>query len=367
MKASLTSIAKVAGVSATTVHDALYDCGRVHPETRAKIKAMAQQLGYRPNRMAQTLRRQRSGLLGVVLSNLFMPLSGRMLPVIEEIARTHGYHIFYACSHDSEQQEREVMDLLLGNGMEGLLLFPAEPCNALPYYRSIRQELPLVMIDPSHDCGSDFDVIGTDNAAGGVAAATALLQAGRRHLAFYLPCEKHAKDWWVQGRLDGCAGAVGDAGLRLSVLASPAAAPEVLSHYHGRSLPEYLSSGGRLDGIVAANDTLAYQAISELHQYGLEVPADVAVVGFDDASSSVTFSPPLASLRQPMERIGKAAIELLLRRLARDTSPVEHQQYPPELIVRASIAAPAAPAPPPRRRHQEIPDEPSETIPTKGE
>jgi LacI family transcriptional regulator len=67
MKTSLTSIAKAIGVSITTVHDALYDCGRVHPETRAKIKAMAQQLGYRPNRLAQALRSQRSGLLGVVL------------------------------------------------------------------------------------------------------------------------------------------------------------------------------------------------------------------------------------------------------------------------------------------------------------
>ena len=275
-RTNLRQIAQMAGVSTTTVHDALYGRGRVNPGTQDKVKAIAKELNYRPNSLARALRLKRSGMLGVVIGNLFSHLFERMLPHIEQIAHAHGYHVFYASSGGNGKREREVIELLRGSGMEGVLLFPAAPKDNLDYYTAILRELPMVMIEPPSGSMRGFDVVGTDNVAGGHAAASALLRAGRRRIAFYAPPVVHPEDWWARDRLDGCAQA---AGKWFAVLASRTAAPEALSRYAARPLDEYLAAGKRLDALVAANDDLAYQAIGELRGSGLQVPADVAVVG----------------------------------------------------------------------------------------
>ena len=338
-RTNLKLIAQMAGVSTTTVHDALYGRGRVKPGTQDKVKAIAKKLNYRPNSLARALRLKRSGMLGVTIGNLFSHLFQRMLPGIERLAHEHGYHVFYASSGGNQKREREVIELLRGSGMEGLLLFAAAPKDNLDYYAATLRELPIVLIEPPSGMPG-FDCVGTDNVAGGDAAASALLKAGRRHIAFFAPSIVHSEDWWARDRLAGCASATKAAGRSLAVLAGRTAEPDVLTRYSARPLDEHLAAGHRLDGLVAANDDLAYQAIGELRGRGLRIPDDVAVVGCDDLEGSKTFSPPLSSLRQPMERIGEVAIELLIRRVAGEKSPPEGHLFPPGLIVRESVATP---------------------------
>ncbi len=334
---NLKRVAEVAGVSTTTAHDALSGRGRVNPKTRDSVRKIATKLGYRPNSVARALRLRKSGLIGVVISNLFSHLFERMLPRIERIAFEKGYHVFYACSYSKDNREREVIELLRGSGMEGLLLFPSAPRDNLDFYTSASKELPVVMIEPPSDLRG-FDAVGTDNVAGGCAAASALLESGRRNLAFVTHGEVLSEDWWLRDRLHGCAKAVTDAGVPFVVLAPSGARPAVLDRYSAQPLHEYFAKGSSLDGIVAANDDIAYKVIRELRANGRQLPDDVAVIGCDDLASDTSFSPPLSSLRQPMERIGEAAVTLLLRRLGGEKSPPERSLFPPELIERESSA-----------------------------
>ncbi len=349
---SLKLIAEMAGVSTTTVHDALYGRGRVNAATQARVRAIAKELNYRPNTVARALRLKRSGMLGVVTGNLFTPLFQRMLPQIEKIAHERGYHVFYASSNSDGKREREVIELLRGSGMEGLLLFSIAPRDNLDHHTAILRELPMVLIEQPSAAMRSFDFVGTDNVAGAFAATSALLTAGCRHIAFYLPLVVHSEDWWVRDRLEGCAKAAKAAGRSLAVLASPTADPEVMQRYSALPLTAYLSAGHPLDGLVAANDELAFQAIDELRSKGLRIPGDVAAVGCDDMDASRTFSPPLSSMRQPMERIAEVAMQLLIRRVAGDQSPPEQHLFPPELIVRPSSTTPSPADSPSRGRRK---------------
>ena len=130
----LHAIAEAAGVSKTTVSDALHGRGRVAESTRRKVLEVAQHLGYRPNRIARSLRTRRTATLGVVVSSLSGSFVARVSDSIEEAARERGYSLLLACSQEDPAREQRAVELFLEKGADGLIVMPSSPGANRDYY-----------------------------------------------------------------------------------------------------------------------------------------------------------------------------------------------------------------------------------------
>lgn len=339
--ADMDTVARLAGVSKATVHRALQNTGRISPMTREKVLAVAAQIGYRPNRLARSLREQRSATLGVVVTSIAGSLYAHALEGIESVLQEQDYSVLLACSHSDFGRERAAVELLREKQVDGLIVVPADPEQGSEFYAALTaQDAPLVFLDRAVP-ESEADAVATDHEAGGYLAARCLLQAGRRRIGFVSTLAVKRRYASVRERLRGCNRALAEAGLPPAVEIGPGVPDRETHHAFGyTAMQSYLQTGNRLDGLFAVNDQAAYGAILALAEAGLRVPDDIAVVGYDDLDMSAYFSPPLTTVRQPMHTIGTEAARLLIRRIDRsEPAPPRRLLLEPTLIIRRSCAA----------------------------
>lgn len=341
--AQMETIAKQLGVSKTTVHYALCNTGRVSEATRQRVLKAAEALGYRPNLLARSLRVKRSATLGVVVIGLTSTYFAHVLEGIDGVAQQYAHNILLACSYGNPAKERDLIEMLLDKGVDGLIVMPADPeANSEYYSRLVQEGVYLVFVD-RYLPGVNVDSVATDNLQGGYLAARHLLQRGRKRIAVVTTTSRERRSTSVQARLNGCNRALQEADLEPAILLGPNVpdrVPDEQFAYH--AVREHLLSGGKpFDGVFAVHDGLAYGTIEALLELGLQVPEDVAVVGFDDQDPSAYFHPPLTTIRQPMREIGEEAVRLLFRRLKEETNPLPRQRISlePTLIIRQSCGS----------------------------
>lgn len=326
----LTELARLAGVSTSTVSRALADNPRIGAATRERIAALAREHGFRFNQTARNLRLQRTGAIGVVLplghetdqhlsDPFFMSLIG---PVADALAE-RGYDLLLS---RIIPEDDGWLDAIVASGrVDGLLVIgQSDQIDAIE--RTARGYRPLVVWGARID-GMRQTTVGSDNVAGGRMAATHLIAGGRRRLAFFGNPEVPEFAARYQGFLDAIEASGGRAtGAQHPVhLTSQAAAAEI---------GVFLSENPPPDGIVAASDVIAMSALSVLSEKGLSVPHDVAVVGYDDLGVARHTTPPLTTIRQDVARGGALMVELLFRRMAGEET--EAVAMAPELVVRGS-------------------------------
>ena len=339
----MATIARKLGVSKTTVHYALRDTGRVSKQMREKVRAVARDLGYRPNRLARSLRTKRTDTIGVVLLSLRTTYHARLLAGIEAAAQEREFGALLAISNRDFEVEKRRVDLLLEKGIDGLIAAPVASKESAAYYeRLVADGLKIVFVDRDVP-GLQVDAVSTDNELGGMLATRQLVRGGRKTIAFLPPMPVSAQTTSVRGRLHGCMRALKEAGLKPStVLEAKDDGFETDEAYASDVVTKYLSSGRRsFDALFAAHDGLAYGAINALTRRGLRVPQDVAVVGFDDQDSSGFFQPPLTTIRQPAELIGREAVRILFREFSAPRQPEPRQRVllDPTLVVRESCGS----------------------------
>jgi len=337
--ADMESIAQKLGVSKTTVHYALRDTGRVSEAMRKRVREVAAELGYRPNLIASSLRSQRSATLGVVVQTLTSSFQAHVIEGIESVAQEERHGILLSCSYGSPTKERELVDLLLDKGVDGLIVAPADPDeNRDHYIRMIEDGVALVFADRSVP-GLNVDSVSTDNILGGYLATRHLVEIGRKRIAFLTTNSRDRRSTSVQARLAGCQRALQEAGFELAAVLGPDVPDSKPEEQFGLdAVKERLRKKDRgFDALFAVHDGLAYGAIEALVDHGISVPREVSVVGYDDQDPSAYYHPPLTTVRQPMRQIGEEAARLLFRRL-RTKSPLPRQRVSlePALVVRQS-------------------------------
>ncbi|HEY3378931.1 MAG TPA: LacI family DNA-binding transcriptional regulator [Armatimonadota bacterium] len=335
---SITSLAKRLGLSKSTVHAALTETGTISQETRARVRAAADQLGYRPNLLARGLRTQRSTIITVITNTAtWSHTNAPMLHAADQLGKRHGYLVLSAYSDNDPARERQIIEYALGSGVAGLLIEPIDTPDNQALYRQAGQQVPLGMLN---FCIPQLDIaaFATDESAIGHMAARHLLTTGRRRLVYLGYAASGWIHQWVTERLRGVEEAAREEQAPVSTLMVTDWDEATLQERVAQTLHAYLDAGGAVEGLIAANDTLALGAISALRARGQRVPADVAVVGVDNSTGSAMAHPPLTTLEKPMAHIGHEAMRFLLERMAGDAAGLTAQQYryPPTLIVRAS-------------------------------
>jgi len=336
MVVSVKDVAKRAEVSVGTVSNVLNRPERVAPATRQRVLDAVSELGFVRNEAARALRAGRSRTIGLVVLDIANPFFTDVTRGAEAVSDEHGVIVTLCNSAEDPERERRHLDHLEEQRVQGVLLTPVLADS--PRVEQLRRRgIPVVLVDRASGAGNQCSVA-VDDVLGGRVAAEHLVEGGHRHIAFVggplsLP--------QVTDRLAGLRDVADKAGVRVTEV--PTTALDVAS---GREAGALLArdvadrSPTGPTGVFCANDLLALGVLQSMTSAGLTVPADVALVGYDDIEFAAAAAVPLSSVRQPRELLGRTAAELLLDEVANpDTHRHRYVVFQPELVVRASSRA----------------------------
>jgi DNA-binding LacI/PurR family transcriptional regulator len=328
---NINDLAKIAGVSAGTVSRALSDTGLISQKTRDRIKAIAREHDFRPNIMARNLRIQKTGAIGVVIplghetgQHISDPFFITMLGLLADELTERGYDLVLSRVIPTDG---DWLDRFVDSGRVDGLIVIGQSNQAKTLDRVAARYRPLVVWGGFSE-GQVHCSVGSDNRLGGDLAATHLIEQGCKRLAFF----GDPKSIEIEQRLEGCKAALARAGLSDALTIVPAQLVAEAAH---PDIASFLGSvRERPQGIVAASDVIAMSTLRALSEFGLSVPGDVRVMGYDGLAIAEHTVPRLSTVRQDLTSGAKHLVDLLLRRISgEDTQSVIMK---PELIVRMS-------------------------------
>ncbi|MBB3525523.1 LacI family DNA-binding transcriptional regulator [Rhizobium sp. BK456] len=340
--ALMADVARLAGVAISTVSRALANPGRVNEKTRAKINAAAKQLGYTPNAMARGLRVGKSNIIMIILpGSLYYGVSQIIPQVLQSINKSliqGGYNLMIANLDRDEISERHILDLAFGGSVRGAIILSSK----LPEVdgRSLANSgLPIVsMLLDMSDAGLQSVVTNDREAVRDVTAE--LIRLGHRRFFYLAGPEGNYHD--VE-RYGGVLEALEAAGLpKESVHRSGGR----LDYQHGfdigvQAADDFAELAEKPTAVIATSDDMAISFVSCIKRAGLIIPDDLSVVSFDGSPVCEFSAPPLSTIEQPVEEMGRAAVELLLDAIGQKQNPVSVRTIiRSKLILRESIAPP---------------------------
>jgi LacI family transcriptional regulator len=330
--ANIINVAKRAGVSLGTVSNVLNRPERVAPATRERVLQAIEELGFVRNEAARQLRAGRSRTIGLLVLDIGNPFFTDLAAGVETAAAKASLSVILCNSSNNPDRENHYLSLLQEQRAYGILITPVSTRN--PRIGEIRQHgTPTVLVDrgaPRRQCS-----VAVEDVVGGEIAASHLLDLGHTRIAFVGGPLKINQ---VADRLTGARRAVRTAGLdddRLSLIETDA-----LNVSAGRDAGARIADMGKRNrptAVFCANDLLALGVLQEMTRRHLDVPADLAIIGYDDIDFAAAAAVPLTSVRQPRSQLGQAATELLIDEVAQPETH-QHRQvvFEPELVVRES-------------------------------
>lgn len=330
---SLLDIAHAAGVSHSTVSRALRDDVRISVDVRTRIRAIAGDLGYVPNAVAQSLQGQRTRAIGVLVTTISDPFFADVIAGMESVARPAGYSLLLVATHNDPQQEREGFADFRRRRVDGLIMASSR---GMPD-RDAFASLPLVLVNsaaPRIDSG--LHSVAVDDRGGARIAVEHLLALGHRRIGCLgAPSRAASNLRRRRGYLDAltAAGVVHDPTFSLDAGALDAD-PDA-DFAAGRALAPTLLDRG-VTALFCYNDMIAIGALRACRDRRVRVPEHVSVVGFDDVAPSRYCDPELTTVRQPRTLLGASAMQLLLDQLA--GRAVRSRTVAPELVIRESTS-----------------------------
>lgn len=332
---TLTDIAREAGVSAAAVSKALSDQSDIAPKTRARIKKIAQQMGYSVNVAARTLATKRTMTLGVIVPFPRNPTVVDRLRGIQASALEAGY-LTSMSFHDGVPEDERKQIRLMANRVDGLIITPISQTKDLADVLTMCK-VPVVCMSEPLEC-LETDYVGDDDRLGGRFLGEHLLQTGRSRFAYFGETTLTPSD---KGLLEGIREALSGSSQKLAFLREHTTWDNFTREQTFRNLQGILAGETRPDAILSFCDQTSLWIFQELVQRGMRVPEDVAICGYDNNEHLEYISVPLTSVAQPNYEIGSQAVCLLLDRLRdKDTDyPFRKVIYSPQLIVRQSTIA----------------------------
>ena len=325
----MVDVAALAGVALKTVSRVVNSEPGVSPELEARVKGAIEQLNYRRDANAATLRRLggKTQTIGLVLEDVSNPFSSELHRAVEDAARERGVLVFAGSCDEDPERERELIGSFRERRVDGIIVVPASHDHTY-LYEERRAGTALVFVDrpASH---LDADSIVSDNVGGATRAVSHLLERGHWRIGFLgdLLSISTAKE-----RLRGYAHALEGAGIRVeddlvrTELRDPDAA--------GRAIDDMLALPEPPTAFFTGQNLLTIGGVHALRRAGRE--REIALIGFDDISLADMLDPAISVVAQDPEALGRAAADQLFRRLDGDTAPAVHQIIPVALIARGS-------------------------------
>ena len=320
-------VASRAGVSTSTVSHVLNGTRKVSPASVQAVQQAIQALGYIPNTLARSLARSSTSTIGVAISALSNHYFSETVHAIETECAKHGYMMLFVDTHDDPEQELRVVTALHHRRVDGVILAPSNDSTALEYLRS--NEIPTVLVDRM--MSAQFDQVGVENALATQALIAHLIAHGHRRIGFIAGRTGFST---TDERVAGYKAALQAAGLAFD--------PQLLVNGGSNTEParqatvQLLGLSAPPTAIMAGNNLMTLGAMQALRDAQLDVPRQVALVGFDDFDWADFFVPRLTLIAQPVNDLGARAVHLLLQRMATPGAPPQSVRLAPSLQVRNS-------------------------------
>jgi LacI family transcriptional regulator len=332
VSASVIDVARHAGVSLGTVSNVLNRPDRVAPATRARVLQAIAELGYVRNEAARQLRAGRSHTIGLIVLDVGNPFFTDMAAGVELAAAEADLSVVLCNSGADSAREDHYLSLLQEQRSYGILLTPQAKKNSR--IAQIRKHgTPIVFVDHAatrHQCS-----VSVDDVVGGELAVSHLIRLGHRRITFVGGPVTIRQ---VTDRLAGARSAVRKAGLDEPTLTLiETAALTVASGRQAGAEIAAMTAKDRPTAVFCANDLIALGLLQEMTRQHLDVPGDLAIVGYDDIDFAAAAAVPLTSVAQPRVQLGRAAAELLIEEV--ESAPThQHRQviFEPELVIRES-------------------------------
>jgi len=317
-KVTIREVAARAGVSVSTVSRVLNgrDAHHMRPETKERVLRAIEELEYTSVKAARSLRRQRTQVIGVLLPDISNPFFSLLARGVESVAFEKGYSILICDSNHSVEKESRYLDILLAEGVEGIVFVPVGRPDMGRIQRLLRRGIKIVAADRRVE---GLPTVEADNRGGSRELTRYVLSLGYRRIAYIAGPEEVST---AQDRLVGFQEAMEEAGLK----------PVVVRHGNftyesGYELAKAVLETEKVEAIMCGNDLMAVGAIRALEDSGLNVPNEIGVTGFDYVLLAELFKPQLTSVKVPCFDVGStAALKLLKGELQ------EGQQLPVRVI-----------------------------------
>lgn len=335
---SIEDIANKAGVSHSTVSRALRNSPLISIQVREQIQALAREMGYIPNALAQSLHNSQTKTIGLIIRSISDPFFAGLVKGVEEVAKEKGFSLILSVSHGQLEQETDVIAEFHRRRVDGLLIADSQLTNSVPKF-TIQRDIPIVLIN-RQAIGSleRLRSVGVNDKLGLKQAVEHLLFLGHRKIG-YFGVENRPRS--NQQRLLGYRESLAEAGIK------PQAEWEVIipRRYLEEQEEEVLVGeefGARLiaaglTAICCYNDMLAVGMLKACHKKELKVPDDISVVGYDNIALSRYVTPPLTTVQQPVIEMGREAALILIALMAGEQ--VEGQILSPNLVIRESTTS----------------------------
>ncbi|MEV5610680.1 LacI family DNA-binding transcriptional regulator [Streptomyces sp. NPDC052225] len=310
MRVSLKDVAERAGVSIKTVSNVVNNYQHVTPAMRARVQEAIDALGYRPNLTARHLRKGRTGIIALAVPELGNPYFAELAGAVIDAAAEHDFTVLLDHTRGEREQEVLVSQGFRARVIDGLILSPLELEES--DLRGREDDVPLVLLG-EREYDLPYDHIAIDNVAASRTAVRHLLGRGRTRIA-YLGARTDAANQPAHLRLAGWRAELTEAGVPApDTLVGPTGGWD--RHDGAEAMARMLDSGVRPDAVFAYNDLVAIGAMRVLHERGLRVPWDVAVVGFDDLAEGRYGAVTLTTISPDKQAIARLAVGSLLRHL----------------------------------------------------
>lgn len=309
---TLKKIAREFGVSISTVSKALKDSHEISEETRGKIKAFADYYNYKPNNLALQLRNQKTSVIGVIIPEIVHHFFSTVINGIEKYATEKGYNVMICLSNESYEKEVSNMGVLTNGSVDGLIVSIARETqqnqNFKHFEALITDDFPLVLFDRIND-DIKCDKVIIDDIGGAFKATNHLIEIGSKRIALIT-----TQDFITVGSLrrEGYLKALKSNGIEVD---------ESLIYKINdnedlyEQIKKVINVANPPDAILAVNEIYAANALKISHEKGLNIPKDIAIIGFTSGLISEFTSPPLTSVMQHGYLMGAQAAELLINRI----------------------------------------------------
>ena len=330
--ATIHDVAQDAGVSPTTVSRYLNNRIELPASTSARIDAAIQKLDYRPNVLAKRLSTGKTEAIGLVTPEIREPFFAELASAVEDEADRHGYTIFMASTRSDRAREIAAINRLHDRHVDGLIMMTNTPDDGT-LAKLIARRRNVVLVDEDIP-GVNVPRVFVENEAGAREATQHLIEAGHRNIGYI---GGPVGLFSAEERKAGFRRALHEAGIapREDLIRVGSFSPDFAKDAVG----DFLAMDDPPTAIFGSSDYLVIGAVRGLRNAGISVPAEMSLVGFDDVPMTDLLQPPLTSVRQPMEALGRQGF-LALFALLNGKQPAMLTRLPVELIRRGSVAAP---------------------------
>lgn len=328
--ATMKDVARLAGVSTSTVSHVINNDRFVSEAIREKVDAAITSLNYAPSAVARSLKLKQTRTIGMLITASTNPFYSELVRGVERSCFERGYSLVLCNTEGDEQRMNRNLETLMQKRVDGLLLLCTETHQPSQVIMSRYPSIPTVMMDWAPFDG-DSDLIQDNSLLGGMMATEYLIHKGMTRIACITgPLDKTPS----RLRLEGYREAMARAGLTIRN------GDEIESDFEFggglTAMQRLLAMDERPQAVFIGNDAMAVGAYQALYQAGLSIPQDMAIVGYDDIELARYMTPPLTTIHQPKDELGELAIDVLIHRIADPSLQQQRLQLTPVLMERGS-------------------------------